>query len=89
MQPLAGLREVEAARAAINQFLADGLLQPLQRHADSRLLQQKPVCRRRDAAFLDQHNEGAQEIPVEIVGEAFEAIVRHGKPRSEGDKPGR
>ncbi|MCY1235992.1 hypothetical protein D9M72_486260 [compost metagenome] len=79
MQAGAGIRQVEAPGTSVDELLADGLLQSFQRHADGRLLQEQAVRGGGDAAFLDKHDESAQQIPVEIVGEAFEAVIGHGR----------
>ncbi|MCY1246193.1 hypothetical protein D9M72_594020 [compost metagenome] len=78
MQSGAGIGQVEAARATVDELLPDGLFEPLERHADGWLLQQQPVGRRGYAAFLHHHDKGAQKVPVEIVGEAFQTVIGHG-----------
>ncbi len=83
VQFLTCFRQIETPRTAVDQFLPDGLLEPFEGHADGGLLQEQPICGRRDAAFLDDHDEGAQQVPIEIVGETFKAVVGHGGRRSE------
>jgi hypothetical protein len=68
-QEAPGLGQREAARAAVDQPLAQPVLQPLERRGDRGLLQAQPFGRAGDGPGLGQHEEGAQEVPVQIAGE--------------------
>jgi hypothetical protein len=47
--------------------MAKLILQPPQRQAHSRLRDMQPHCRPADAAFVNDGQERAQEVPVESV----------------------
>ena len=69
IEQAAGLGDLEDIGLAVDQPPAKPGLDPRQRIAQGRLFQAQPFGRGRDAAFLDDHHEGAQQVPVQIPGQ--------------------
>ena len=70
VEPLAGGRHREMRGVTLDQAAPHMSLEPLQRVADGRLRKRKLFARSGEPAFLHDHHEGSQQVPVDFPDEA-------------------
>jgi hypothetical protein len=66
-QPVPGVRQPHAARRAVEQPLANVVLQPPQLHADGGLRACKTHGRRADPARFGDRHKGSEKATVEVT----------------------
>ena len=66
-----GCGELKSSRLAVDQLLAEPFFQTLESAGDGRLFQAQAFGRFGDRAGIGKHQEGAQQVPVEITGETM------------------